>query len=61
MYNVLEEIKDIQYSPPFMFTVRDHYVTVTEIRPGELRVYLQFISLRIPNLCRFGRSKTILF
>lgn len=35
-YNVLEEVKDVQYNPPFMFTVRDLYVTATEIQPGEL-------------------------
>ncbi|KOB78848.1 putative Polyadenylation factor subunit [Operophtera brumata] len=34
-YNVLEEVKSVQYSPPFMFTVRDLYVTVTEIQPEE--------------------------
>ncbi|XP_013186487.1 uncharacterized protein LOC106131821 [Amyelois transitella] len=34
-YNVLEEIKDLDLSPPFMFTVRDLDVTVTEIKPDE--------------------------
>ncbi|OWR49495.1 uncharacterized protein LOC116767596 [Danaus plexippus] len=32
-YNVLEEVKDLEISPPFMFTARDLYVTVTEIKP----------------------------
>lgn len=34
-YNVLEEVKDIGFKPPHMFTARDLYVTVTEIKPGE--------------------------
>ncbi|XP_059054332.1 uncharacterized protein LOC131848472 [Achroia grisella] len=34
-YNVLEEVKDLWYSSPFLFTVRDLDVTVTEIQPGE--------------------------
>lgn len=34
-YNVLEEVKDLWLSPPFLFSVRDLDVTVTEIRPGE--------------------------
>ncbi|XP_034840256.1 uncharacterized protein [Maniola hyperantus] len=34
-YNVLEEVKDIAISPPFMFTARDLNVTVTEIKPEE--------------------------
>ncbi|CAH2259276.1 uncharacterized protein LOC120624689 [Pararge aegeria] len=34
-YNVLEEVKDIAISPPLMFTVRDLYVTVTEIKPEQ--------------------------
>nr|XP_026495110.1 uncharacterized protein LOC113399982 [Vanessa tameamea] len=34
-YNVLEEVKDIAISPPYMFTARDLYVTVTEIKPDE--------------------------
>ncbi|KAJ8725645.1 hypothetical protein PYW08_003828 [Mythimna loreyi] len=34
-YNVLEEVKDLGFSPPFLFTVRDLYVTVTEIKPEE--------------------------
>lgn len=33
-YNVLEEVKDIAINPPFMFTARDLYVTVTEVKPG---------------------------
>ncbi|XP_023947482.2 uncharacterized protein LOC112052578 [Bicyclus anynana] len=32
-YNVLEEVKDLAICPPLMFTVRDLYVTVTEIKP----------------------------
>ncbi|KAL0893892.1 hypothetical protein ABMA27_013992 [Loxostege sticticalis] len=34
-YNVLEEVKDLWLSPPFLFTVRDLDVTVTEIKPEE--------------------------
>ncbi|XP_045445488.1 uncharacterized protein LOC123653542 [Melitaea cinxia] len=34
-YNVLEEVKDIAISPPFMFTARDLYVTVTEVKPDQ--------------------------
>lgn len=34
-YNVLEEVKDLCFSPPFLFTVRDLYVTATEIKPEE--------------------------
>ncbi|KAJ8722723.1 hypothetical protein PYW07_003903 [Mythimna separata] len=34
-YNVLEEVKDLGFSPPFLFTVRDLYVTATEIKPEE--------------------------
>ncbi|CAH0406501.1 unnamed protein product [Chilo suppressalis] len=34
-YNVLEEVKDLWLSPPYMFTVRDLDVTVTEIKPDE--------------------------
>uniref|UniRef100_A0A2A4JVX5 Anaphase-promoting complex subunit 4 WD40 domain-containing protein n=1 Tax=Heliothis virescens TaxID=7102 RepID=A0A2A4JVX5_HELVI len=34
-YNVLEEVKDLTFSPPFLFTVRDLYVTATEIKPEE--------------------------
>ncbi|CAH2073977.1 unnamed protein product, partial [Iphiclides podalirius] len=34
-YNVLEEVKDIGFKPPYMFTARDLYVTVTEIKPDE--------------------------
>lgn len=33
-YNVLEEVKDLGLSLPFLFTVRDLDVTVTEIKPG---------------------------
>ncbi|XP_045491268.1 uncharacterized protein LOC123691084 [Colias croceus] len=34
-YNVLEEVKDVIVNPPYMFTARDLYVTVTEIKPDE--------------------------
>lgn len=34
-YSVLEEVKDLCYNEPFLFTVRDLYVTVTEIKPEE--------------------------
>ncbi|CAG4981061.1 unnamed protein product [Parnassius apollo] len=34
-YNVLEEVKDIGFKPPYLFTARDLYVTVTEIKPDE--------------------------
>ncbi|XP_053625626.1 uncharacterized protein LOC128683738 [Plodia interpunctella] len=34
-YNVLEEVKDLEFSPPYMFTVRDLNVTITEIKPEE--------------------------
>ncbi|CAG9783737.1 unnamed protein product [Diatraea saccharalis] len=34
-YNVLEEVKDLWFSAPFLFTVRDLDVTVTEIKPDE--------------------------
>ncbi|XP_013182306.1 PREDICTED: uncharacterized protein LOC106128454 [Papilio xuthus] len=34
-YQVLEEVKDICLKPPYMFTARDLYVTVTEIKPEE--------------------------
>ncbi|XP_041977188.1 uncharacterized protein LOC121731682 [Aricia agestis] len=34
-YNVLEEVKSLVISSPFMFTARDLYVTVTEIKPDE--------------------------
>lgn len=34
-YNVLEEVKDLWLHSPFLFTVRDLDVTVTEIKPGE--------------------------
>ncbi|XP_063821748.1 uncharacterized protein LOC135071844 [Ostrinia nubilalis] len=34
-YNVLEEVKDLWFSPPFLFTVRDLDVTVTEIKPDD--------------------------
>lgn len=34
-YNVLEEVKDLWIYPPYLFTVRDLDVTVTEIKPGE--------------------------
>lgn len=37
MYNVLEEVKDLALSAPFLFTVRDLDVTVTEIKPDESR------------------------
>ncbi|KAI5633098.1 hypothetical protein NE865_14226 [Phthorimaea operculella] len=35
LYNVLEEVKDLWLAPPFLFTVRDLDVTVTEIKPDE--------------------------
>ncbi|XP_049866886.1 uncharacterized protein LOC126367426 [Pectinophora gossypiella] len=35
LYNVLEEVKDLWLEPPFLFTVRDLDVTVTEIKPDE--------------------------
>lgn len=34
-YNVLEEVKDLWFDAPYLFTVRDLDVTVTEIKPGE--------------------------
>ncbi|XP_026746782.1 uncharacterized protein LOC113508026 [Trichoplusia ni] len=34
-YNVLEEVKDLTFNSPFLFTVRDLYVTATEIKPEE--------------------------
>ncbi|XP_068629628.1 uncharacterized protein [Battus philenor] len=34
-YNVLEEVKDMALKPPYLFTARDLYVTVTEIKPDE--------------------------
>ncbi|XP_026329599.1 uncharacterized protein LOC113237383 [Hyposmocoma kahamanoa] len=34
-YNVLEEVKDLWFHSPFLFTVRDLDVTVTEIKPDE--------------------------
>ncbi|CAB3242174.1 unnamed protein product [Arctia plantaginis] len=34
-YNVLEEVKDLWYDPPYLFTTRDAYVTVTEIKPED--------------------------
>jgi hypothetical protein len=34
IYNVLEEVKDLVLSRPFLFTVRDLDVTITEIMPG---------------------------
>ncbi|XP_050664509.1 uncharacterized protein LOC126965089 [Leptidea sinapis] len=34
-YSVLEEVKDIKVNLPYMFTARDLYVTVTEIKPEE--------------------------
>ncbi|KAJ0180521.1 hypothetical protein K1T71_003925 [Dendrolimus kikuchii] len=34
-YQVLEEVKDLCFNEPFLFTVRDLYVTVTEIKPEE--------------------------
>ncbi|XP_075969580.1 uncharacterized protein LOC142972384 [Anticarsia gemmatalis] len=34
-YNVLEEVKTLWFSPPYLFTVRDLYVTITEIKPEE--------------------------
>ncbi|XP_026758065.2 uncharacterized protein LOC113517560 [Galleria mellonella] len=36
-YNVLEEVKDLWLYSPFLFTVRDLDVTVTEIKPDESR------------------------
>lgn len=34
-YNVLEEVKDLWFSPPYLFTARDLYITITEIKPGK--------------------------
>ncbi|XP_037301769.1 uncharacterized protein LOC119192020, partial [Manduca sexta] len=34
-YNVLEEVKDLWFSEPYLFTARDLDVTVTEIKPEE--------------------------
>ncbi|GBP30451.1 hypothetical protein EVAR_20904_1 [Eumeta japonica] len=34
-YNVLEEVKDLSLSAPYLFTVRDLDATVTEIKPDE--------------------------
>ncbi|CAH4032040.1 uncharacterized protein LOC123710873 [Pieris brassicae] len=34
-YNVLEEVKDVVVQPPYMFTARDLYVTITEIKPDQ--------------------------
>ncbi|KAM3963580.1 uncharacterized protein ACR2FA_002506 [Aphomia sociella] len=34
-YNVIEEVKDLWLSSPFLFTVRDLDITVTEIKPDE--------------------------
>lgn len=34
-YNVLEEVKCLCLNPPYLFTARDLYVTVTEIKPEE--------------------------
>ncbi|CAK1552054.1 unnamed protein product [Leptosia nina] len=34
-FNVLEEVKDVVVKPPYMFTARDLYVTVTEIKPDQ--------------------------
>lgn len=45
-YNVLEEVKDLCFSPPFLFTVRDLYVTATEIKPGKyLSIYIIYRSI----------------
>lgn len=48
-YNVLEEVKDIAISPPLMFTARDLYVTVTEIKPGKL-LLMQWKVSKCPGL-----------
>ncbi|KAL4710704.1 hypothetical protein ACJJTC_004349 [Scirpophaga incertulas] len=34
-FNVLEEVKDLWFTPPYLFTVRDLDVTVSEIKPEE--------------------------
>lgn len=44
-YNVLEEVKDLWLYAPFLFTVRDLDVTVTEIKPGEW-VYTSWLSYK---------------
>lgn len=53
-YQLLEEVKDIGLSLPFMFTARDLYVTATEITPGKW--YLRFqerslVCMKPPLYC----------
>ncbi|XP_028041675.1 uncharacterized protein LOC114251559 [Bombyx mandarina] len=43
-YNVLEEVKDLWFDAPYLFTVRDLDVTVTEIKPDESKT--RFITRR---------------
>lgn len=41
LFNVLEEVKDIELIRPHLFTVRDLDITVTEIHPGK-KIFFYF-------------------
>lgn len=40
-------MKDIAISPPFMFTARDLYVTVTEVKPGLQSLIIYWIKILV--------------